>query len=62
MFSFRLFAATGGVAPRLDSVDGAVVQTTIELGNEHQSREGHIVNGVMRAAARGSPNHDQTSR
>jgi len=32
---------------RLDCVDGAAVQTTIVLGGEHQSREGHIVNGVM---------------
>jgi hypothetical protein len=23
------------------------VQATIVLGNEHQSRDGHIVNGVM---------------
>jgi hypothetical protein len=28
-------------------VDGASVQRTIVLGNEHQSREGHPVNGVM---------------
>jgi hypothetical protein len=47
MFPFRLFASTGDVVARLDSVDGASVQTTIVLGNEHQSREGHIVNGVM---------------
>src|SRR5215217_1285487 len=47
MFPFRLFAATGNVVARLDSPDGASVQTTIVLGNEHQSREGHIVNGVM---------------
>jgi hypothetical protein len=47
MVPFRLFAATGNVVARLDSVDGASVQTTIVLGNEHQSREGHIVNGVM---------------
>jgi hypothetical protein len=26
------------------------VQATIVLGNEHQSREGHIVNGVMSVA------------
>jgi hypothetical protein len=47
MFPFRLFAATGTALARLDSVDGASVQTTIVLGNEHESREGHIVNGVM---------------
>jgi hypothetical protein len=47
MFPFRLFAATGDVVARLDSVDGASVQTTVVLGGEHQSREGHIVNGVM---------------
>ena len=50
MQSIRLFAATGDVVARLDSVDGASVQTTILLGNEHQSREGHIVNGVMCSA------------
>jgi len=44
---FHLFAAIGAVVARLDSVDGASVQTTIVLGNEHQSREGHFVNGVM---------------
>jgi hypothetical protein len=42
-----LFAATGEAVARLDSVDGTSVQTTIVLGHEHQSREGHIVNGVM---------------
>ena len=47
MNSFRLSAATGQVVARLDSADGASVQTTIHLGGEHQSREGHIVNGVM---------------
>ena len=47
MFPFRLFAATGDVVARLDSPDGASVQSTVVLGNEHQSREGHIVNGVM---------------
>jgi len=47
MFSFRLFAATGDTLGRLDSVDGTSVQTTIVLGGEHESREGHIVNGVM---------------
>ena len=47
MQPIRLFAATGDVVARLDSVDGASVQTTVVLGNEHQSREGHIVNGVM---------------
>jgi photosystem II stability/assembly factor-like uncharacterized protein len=47
MFPFRHYAATGDVVARLDSVDGASVQTTILLGGEHQSREGHIVNGVM---------------
>jgi hypothetical protein len=47
MFPFRLFAATGDVVARLDSPDSASVQTTVVLGNEHQPREGHIVNGVM---------------
>jgi len=47
MVPFRLFAATGDVVARLESPDSASVQTTIVLGNEHQSREGHIVNGVM---------------
>jgi hypothetical protein len=47
MFPFRVYAATGDVVARLDCVDGASVQTTIVLGNEHQSREGHMVNGVM---------------
>jgi hypothetical protein len=47
MFAFRLFAATGNVVARLNTADGASVQTTIVLGNEHQSRKGHIVNGVM---------------
>jgi hypothetical protein len=47
MFPFRLFAATGNAVARLDSLDGASVQTTVVLGDEHQSREGHIVNGVM---------------
>jgi len=47
MQPIRLFAATGKSVARLDSPDGASVQTTIVLGNEHQSREGHIVNGVM---------------
>jgi hypothetical protein len=47
MFPFRLFAATGEVVARLESVDGASVQTTVVLRNEHQPREGHIVNGVM---------------
>jgi hypothetical protein len=32
MFPFRLFAATGDVVARLDSVDGASVQTTVVLG------------------------------
>ena len=47
MLPFRLYAATGNVVARLDSADGASVQTTIVLGNEHQSRDGAIVNGVM---------------
>ena len=47
MFPFRLYAATGDVVARLESPDGASVQTTIVLGDEHQSREGQIVNGVM---------------
>ena len=46
MLPFRLFAATGDAVARLDSVDGASVQTTVVLGNEHQSRDGAIVNGV----------------
>ena len=52
MFPIRLFAATGDVVARLDSVDGTSVQTTIVLGGEHQSREGHIVNGVNGASPR----------
>jgi hypothetical protein len=48
--AFRLFAATGTLVARLDSVDGTSVETTVALGNEHQSREGHIVNGVMGVA------------
>ena len=48
MLPFRLFAATGDVVARLDSVDGASVRTTIVLGNEHQSHEGRIVNGVTK--------------
>jgi hypothetical protein len=48
MFPFRLFAATGHAVARLDSPDGASVQTTVVLGNEHQSREGHIVNSVTK--------------
>ena len=47
MFPFRLFAATGTTLARLDSPDGTSVQTTVVLGGEQQSREGHIVNGVM---------------
>jgi hypothetical protein len=47
MEPFRLFAATGDVVARIESVDGSTAQTTVVLGNEHQSREGHIVNGVM---------------
>jgi proteic killer suppression protein len=47
MFPFRLIAATGDVVARLESVDGTSVQTAIVLRGEHQSREGHIVNGVM---------------
>jgi hypothetical protein len=47
MFPFRLFATTGKVVARLDSLSGASIQTTIVLGGERQSREGHIVNGVM---------------
>ena len=47
MLPFCLFGATGDAVARLDSVDGASVQTTIVLGGEQQSREGHIVNGVM---------------
>jgi hypothetical protein len=50
MFPFCLFAVTGDVVARLDSVDGTSVQATIVLGNERQSREGHIVNGVMSVA------------
>jgi len=48
--AFRLYAATGTTVARLDGVDGTSVQSTIVLGNEHQSREGHIVNGVMSVA------------
>ena len=51
MLPIRLFAATGNVVARLDSVDGTSVQTTVVLGNEHESREGHIVNGVMCVAS-----------
>ena len=47
MFPFQLFAATGNAVARLDSADGASVQTTTVLGTEHQSREGRFVNGVM---------------
>src|SRR5215210_6605379 len=47
VFPFRLFVATGDSVARLGSPDGISVQATIVLGNEHQSREGHIVNGVM---------------
>jgi hypothetical protein len=47
MFPFRLYAASSSVVARLDSVDSASVQTTIVLGNEHQSRNGHLVSGVM---------------
>jgi hypothetical protein len=47
MVPFRLYAATDNVVARLDSPDAASVQTAIVLGNEHQSRKGHIVNGVM---------------
>ena len=47
MFPFRLFATTGEVLARLDSVDGATVQTSVVLGHEHLPREGGIVNGVM---------------
>ena len=50
MFPFRLFAATGDVVARLDGLDSQPFQTTIVLGNEHQSREGHIVNGAMSVA------------
>ena len=50
MNPFRLFATTGKTVARLDCVDGAMVHATIVLGNEHQSREGHIVNGVMSVA------------
>ena len=50
MVPFGLYAATGEAVARLDSIDGTSVQTTIMLGNEHQSREGHIVNGVMSVA------------
>ena len=50
MIPFQLFAATGDSVAQIDSVDGVSVQTAIELGNEHQSREGHIMNGVMSVA------------
>ncbi len=52
MFPFRLFTTTGKVVARLDSLSSESVQTTIVLGREHQSREGHIVNGVTYAASR----------
>jgi hypothetical protein len=35
MFPFRVFVTTGDVVARLDSVDGASMQTTVVLGNEH---------------------------
>ena len=54
MLPFCLFGATGDAVARLDSVDGASVQTTIVLGGEQQSREGHIVNGVMCCLIHGS--------
>lgn len=47
MFPFRLFATTGNVVALLGSPDGASVQTEIVLGNEHTSREGHMVDGAM---------------
>jgi hypothetical protein len=47
MLPFRLYAATSNVVARVDSPDGASVQTTIVVEGEHQSHEGHIVNGVM---------------
>ena len=59
MFPFHLYAATGDVLARLDSLDGASVQTTIVLGSEHQSREGHIVNGVMCLAVDVPESNDQ---
>ena len=62
MFPFRLFAATGDIVARLDSVDGASMQTTIVLGNEHQSRDGAIVNGVMCVAVDVPESNDLGSR
>jgi len=47
MDPFRLFAATDDTIARLDSIDRASVQTSIILGGQHQSRQGHLVNGVM---------------
>jgi len=47
MLPFRLFAATGDVVARLDSLDGTSVQTATVLGGEHGSRDEAIVNGVM---------------
>ena len=47
MISISLFAATDDAVARLVSREDASIQTSIVLGGEHQSREGHIVNGVM---------------
>jgi len=47
MNPFRLFAAAGTAVARLNSPDGAWVQTSVVLGGEHQSRQERIVNGIM---------------
>jgi hypothetical protein len=39
---FRLSAATGDVVARLDSVDGASVETTIVLRQSVRSTEDHL--------------------
>ncbi len=47
MQPIRLFAMTGDAVAHLDSLDNQLLQTTTVPRNEHQSREGHSVNGVM---------------
>lgn len=47
MVPFRLVATTGDVVARLESADGASVQTTILLGGERVTREGQKVDGAM---------------
>src|SRR5687767_6137990 len=62
MLPFRLFAATGDVMVRLESVDGASVQTTIVLGSTPVSRSGQeIIGGVVAATIiLGVDDHDVT--